>query len=256
MFEKVNTGSKALDAFELITAMYAADGYELRKEWFGTEEREGWHSRLRAAMRLPSAAEGVLSGVGNTDFLQAISLFHTRDLREAAKAEGKTGRELSQVSATRQVLLNLPLNSYVKYQHRVEEGFLAAARFLIPIDIYRVKGLPYQSQVVPLAAILAELGRDADSPELLRREEAERTGAYLLLCEDEDAVGDTRCYVGEADVVATRLRAHVKEKSFWNQVVFITWKDTVLPKSHVRYLESRLIELALDGGCGRTWPFV
>lgn len=169
VFEKVNTGGKALDAFELITAMYAADGYELRKDWFGTEEGEGRHGRLRAAMRLPSAAEGVLSGVGNTDFLQAISLFHTRDLRESAKAEGKTGRELPQVSATRQVLLNLPLDAYKQYQHRVEEGFLSAAKFLIQLDIYRAKDLPYQSQVVPLAAILAELGRDADSPAAIEK---------------------------------------------------------------------------------------
>ncbi len=169
VFEKVNTGGKALDAFELITAMYAADGYELRKDWFGTEDSEGRHDRLRASMRLPSAAEGVLSGVGNTDFLQAISLFHTRDLREAAKEEGKTGRELPQVSATRQVLLNLPLNAYKKYQHSVEEGFLVAAKFLIQLGIYRVKDLPYQSQVVPLAAILAELGREADSPAAIEK---------------------------------------------------------------------------------------
>ena len=81
--------------------------------------------------------------------------------------------------------------------------------------------------------------RRSDLAELLRREEAERTGAYLLLGEDEDAVGDIRCYVGEADVVATRLRAHVKDKPFWNQVVLITSKDTNLTKSHVRYLESR-----------------
>lgn len=90
--------------------------------------------------------------------------------------------------------------------------------------------------------------RRSDLAELLRREEAERTGAYLLLGEDEDAVGDTRCYVGEADVVATRLRAHAKEKPFWSQVVLITSKDTNLTKSHVRYLESRLIELAQQAG--------
>ena len=90
--------------------------------------------------------------------------------------------------------------------------------------------------------------RRSDLAELLRREEAERTGAYLLLGEDEDAVGDIRCYVGEADVVATRLRAHVKDKPFWNQVVLITSKDTNLTKSHVRYLESRLIELAQQAG--------
>lgn len=85
--------------------------------------------------------------------------------------------------------------------------------------------------------------RRSELAELLRREEAERTGVYLLLGEDEQAVGDTRCYVGEGDVVATRLRLHSKEKPFWNQAVLITSKDTNLTKSHVRYLESRLIEL-------------
>ena len=35
VFEKVNTGGKALDAFELVTAMYAAQGYRLRDDWFG-----------------------------------------------------------------------------------------------------------------------------------------------------------------------------------------------------------------------------
>ncbi|MGO2632147.1 MAG: GIY-YIG nuclease family protein [Galactobacter sp.] len=86
--------------------------------------------------------------------------------------------------------------------------------------------------------------RRSDLAELIGREEAGRTGVYLLLGEDDEAIGDTRCYVGEADVVATRLRAHSKEKSFWNQAVLVTSKDTNLTKSHVRYLESRLIELA------------
>lgn len=88
--------------------------------------------------------------------------------------------------------------------------------------------------------------RRSDLAELLRREEVTRTGVYLLLGDDEDAIGDTRCYIGEADVVATRLRAHLKDesKAFWNQAVVVTSKDTNLTKSHVRYLESRLIELA------------
>lgn len=169
VFEKVNTGGKALDAFELITAMYAADGYELRKDWFGTGKVEGRHDRFRTAMRLPSAVEGVLAGVGNTDFLQAVSLFHTRDLRVAAATAGKTGKELPKVSATRQVLLSLPLAAYQQYQERVEEGFLAAAKFLIRLGVYRVKDLPYQSQVVPLAAILADLGSEAEAPSAVEK---------------------------------------------------------------------------------------
>lgn len=167
VFEKVNTGGKALDAFELITAMYAADGYELRKDWFGTDVAPGRHERLRGALRLPSATDGVLAGVGNTDFLQAISLFHTREVRRAAVQGGKSGKELPQVAATRQALLNLPLDAYRRYQDVVESGFVAAAKFLIGLGIYRVKDLPYQSQVVPLAAILADLGKAADSPAAL-----------------------------------------------------------------------------------------
>lgn len=169
VFEKVNTGGKPLDAFELITAMYAADGYELRKDWYGGDGVEGRHERFRSALKLPSAAEGVLAGVGNTDFLQAISLFYTRDVRSRALSEGKSGKELPKISATRQSLLDLPLDAYLRYQSKVEAGFLEAAKFLVRLGIYRVKDLPYQSQVVPLAAILAELGAEADSPAAMEK---------------------------------------------------------------------------------------
>lgn len=84
--------------------------------------------------------------------------------------------------------------------------------------------------------------------DLLKREEAQRTGAYILMGEDEAAVGNTRCYIGEADVVAERLRYHQREKDFWDRVVVITSKDANLTKAHGRYLESRLIDLATRAG--------
>lgn len=92
--------------------------------------------------------------------------------------------------------------------------------------------------------------RRSDLADLLKRDEAQRTGVYLLLGDDEAALGDTRCYVGEADVIATRLRIHAndKDRSFWDRVVVITSKDTNLTKSHGRYLESRLIQLAAKAG--------
>lgn len=169
VFEKVNTGGKPLDAFELITAMYAADGYELRKDWYGGEGVDGRRERFRSALKLPSASEGVLAGVGNTDFLQAVSLFYTRDVRARALEGGKSGKELPKISATRQSLLDLPLEAYLRYQSKVESGFLEAAKFLVRLGIYRVKDLPYQTQVVPLAAILAELGADGDSPAAIEK---------------------------------------------------------------------------------------
>src|SRR5437870_5441774 len=48
--------------------------------------------------------------------------------------------------------------AYKKYEKLVEGGFVRAAKFLHRLHIFRVFDLPYQSQVVPLAAILADLG--------------------------------------------------------------------------------------------------
>ncbi|MDR3201847.1 MAG: GIY-YIG nuclease family protein [Bifidobacteriaceae bacterium] len=85
--------------------------------------------------------------------------------------------------------------------------------------------------------------------ELLRRDEASRTGVYILLGEDPDSTGQETGYIGEGDVVATRLRAHnqsqdKKGKDFWTRVIVLTSKDANLTKAHARYLESRFIALA------------
>ena len=158
VFEKVNTGGKALDAFELVTAMYAASGHELRKDWYGDDGTKGRHRRLAEKLRPDGEETGIIAGVSNTDFLQAISLFHTRDRRRAAEASGKQGKELPAVSGNRQALLNLPLEEYKRFETQVERGFEQAAKFLHMLHIYRIFDLPYQSQIVPLAAILADIG--------------------------------------------------------------------------------------------------
>ncbi|MET4704501.1 DUF262 domain-containing protein [Frigoribacterium sp. UYMn621] len=156
VFEKVNTGGKALDAFELITAMYAADGYELRKDWYGGPGEPGLHKHFSEYLRLPNAPEGILANVDSTDVLHVISLFHTRDRRVAAEASGKAGKELPQIIGNRAALLNLPLSGYKKHLPQAIHGFELAAKFLMTLRIYRPYDLPYQSQIIPLAAILGE----------------------------------------------------------------------------------------------------
>ncbi len=158
VFEKVNTGGKALDAFELVTAMYAADGHELRKDWYGADGTPGRHRRLSDTMRPADSESGILANVANTDFLQAISLFYTRERRLEAEKAGKKGKDLPAVTGNRQALLNLPLAAYKKYERQIELGFVKAAKFLHMLHIYRIFDLPYQSQIVPLAAILADIG--------------------------------------------------------------------------------------------------
>ena len=158
VFEKVNTGGKALDAFELVTATYAAEGHELRKDWYGDHENKGRHRRFVDTMRPPDSEAGIIANVSKTDFLQAIALFYTRERRREAERAGKTGKELPAIIGNRQALLSLPLSAYIQYEKKVEHGFVQAAKFLHMLHIYRVLDLPYQSQIVPLAAIIADIG--------------------------------------------------------------------------------------------------
>lgn len=158
VFEKVNTGGKALDAFELVTAMYAAEGHELRKDWYGDDGQKGRHRRFVDTLRPADSEAGIIANVSNTDFLQAVSLFYTRERRREAEHAGKTGKDLPAIIGNRQALLNLPLAAYKQYEKQVEWGFIQAAKFLHILHIYRIFDLPYQSQIVPLAAIIADIG--------------------------------------------------------------------------------------------------
>lgn len=162
VFEKVNTGGKALDAFELLTAMYAAKGHKLRDDWLGAEGEVGMHGRFAKFGRAGGQETGVLAKVASTDVLQAIALRHTKRVRQDKVAAGVKDSELPAVRATRQSLLDLPLDAYREFRESVEEGFKRAAKFLRQQEVHRVMDLPYQSQLVPLAAIFSEIGDAAE----------------------------------------------------------------------------------------------
>jgi hypothetical protein len=119
----------------------------------------------------------------------------------------------------------------------------------------------YLADGTPSGVITAELGvssvRAAVAsrtalPELIRREEASRTGVYLLVGPDPDLPGRQLVYVGEGDQVKSRLAAHDADeaKEFFTRAVLIVSKDENLTKAHGRYLESRMI--AAIRGAGRA----
>lgn len=78
--------------------------------------------------------------------------------------------------------------------------------------------------------------------DLLAREELTKSGVYILLGVDPDT-GKQAAYIGEAEVVRDRLKQH-REKEFWIHAIAFVSKDENLTKSHIRYLEGRLIEEA------------
>jgi len=75
----------------------------------------------------------------------------------------------------------------------------------------------------------------------LKRAEAKQTGVYILIGTSE--TGDL-AYIGESEDMAQRLRQHALSKDWWDQAVLITTAGDALHKAHVKYLESRLVELA------------
>jgi len=79
-------------------------------------------------------------------------------------------------------------------------------------------------------------------PEAFQRDELSRPGLYVLAGTGDD--GESKLYIGEADVLADRLRTHASKKDFWTWFVAFTSADENLNKAHVRYLESRLLTLA------------
>jgi hypothetical protein len=64
-----------------------------------------------------------------------------------------------------------------------------------------------------------------------------------VLVGPSDVPGNQRVYVGEADVLRTRLDQQHANRDFWTRAVAFTAKDTSLNKAHVKYLESRLVQL-------------
>lgn len=83
----------------------------------------------------------------------------------------------------------------------------------------------------------------------LKRPEAAYTGVYILEGEED---GEPKIYVGEAETLSERLRQHVKNKDWWDDVVVVTTTGDALHKAHVKYLEARLVETALSVGKARV----
>jgi hypothetical protein len=116
------------------------------------------------------------------------------------------------------------------------------------IKLFLPKG---EAQSLRTAELLNWTGKAIAGPrseldDLLAREELDKSGVYILIGVDADT-GKQAAYIGEAEVVRDRLKQH-REKEFWVQAIAFVSKDENLTKSHVRYLEGRLIEEAQKVG--------
>lgn len=151
VFEKVNTGGVTLTVFELLTATYAADEFDLRRDW--ENRRKSWSGREFKVLR----------GVANTDFLQTVTLLATRDERNAYLQGSPDDDRGPRIGCRRSDILNLPLASYKQWAPAAEQGFIDAAKLMQHLHVFDTRFLPYGSQLIPLAAIFAALGSAANT---------------------------------------------------------------------------------------------
>ena len=152
VFEKVNTGGLSLNVFELLTATFAGD--KKHYDEHGTDFRlnDDWQKTRRLFADQP-----VLSGLENTDFLQAVTLLATRRRNLADTSSKPAG-----ISAKREDVLKLTLDDYLEWVDPLRDAFLWASDFLADRHIFAPRFLPYPKQLVPLAAIKVVMGQDAD----------------------------------------------------------------------------------------------
>ena len=144
VFEKVNTGGVSLTVFELLTASFAADSdeFDLKTDWINIKNDFKPYK--------------VLNNTRNTDLIQAITLYST--FKKRSEAISNLNDNIPAVSAKRKEMLNLSLTEYNKYRNEIVKGFIKASKILVENHIYSSRDLPYTTQLVPMAAILAKLG--------------------------------------------------------------------------------------------------
>ena len=126
VFENVNQGGVSLTVFELVTAVFAMDDFELRPDWKNRK-----YGRLNG---------DILSVVTATDFLTACTLL-------SSYKKGGT------VSCKKKDVLNLKLEDYKKYADDLTQGFVEAEMLLIEESIFDKRDLPYTTQLIPLAVL-------------------------------------------------------------------------------------------------------
>ena len=152
VFEKVNTGGVSLTVFELITASFAADGFNLREDWEGKFEKG---IKVSEGRKDVLHKQQILQSVGADELLQVIALLTTYERKQADSNAA--------VSCKRNEILKLVLSEYQKWDDTATNGFIKAGKLLFHQNFYSNRDLSYGTQLVPLSSLLALLGDKADN---------------------------------------------------------------------------------------------
>lgn len=139
VFENVNTGGVPLTVFELVTATFATYEFDLREDWEKCRDIiRGKNEQLNT---------DVMNGVDETAFLTAVTLYTTYHATTMTTCKKKD-------------VLSLAFEDYLANRDVLLEGYKLAKKFLFKQYVFRMRDLPYTTQLIPLAAICAEIGKN------------------------------------------------------------------------------------------------
>ncbi len=144
VFENVNTGGVPLTVFELVTASYATQEFNLREDWL----------KCRAIIRGEgdTLSTDLFDGIDETAFLTTVTLY-TSYVKKVQEISGM-------VSCKKRDVLALSFEDYEANKDAVLQGYRIAKEFLLKYQyVFRQRDLPYPTQLIPLAAICAFLGK-------------------------------------------------------------------------------------------------
>lgn len=139
VFENVNQGGVSLTVFELVTATFAADNFELRKDWDAI-----WTKLKNEKVMQYKNSQPAFTG---TDFLTAITLLNSYKQWKAGKRGG--------VSCKKKDVLRLQYEEYKENKDALLDGLSSAINFIKEQCIYTSVDLPYTSQLIPLSVAFA-----------------------------------------------------------------------------------------------------
>lgn len=138
VFENVNTGGVPLTVFELVTASFATYGFDLRKDW------ENCRNIIWGINR--DLNSDLMKGVDQTDFLTTITLYTSFFAPTMTTCKKKD-------------VLALSYQDYEANKGAIIDGYQMAREFLLSQSVFKKHDLPYTTQLIPLTAICAVVGR-------------------------------------------------------------------------------------------------
>lgn len=117
------------------------------------------------------------------------------------------------------------------------------------LTVYMIDGTAYGPRI---SEIGNWVGKAIYSPrasinKIITRSEFDNPGVYFLKGDPTDEAFGEKIYIGEAENIQSRIKQHLSDpnKDF-KELIFFVSKDELLTKTQIKYLESRLIQLAIE----------